>query len=92
MFVQLSLMSTIPQNSCCNNSILHNSRSLANCDIYTVRFHSDYRAFTAVLSNSLPDLSLGVYMGRNRDERAGEMVVWVIRAAELKDMLTPEMR
>ena len=29
-------------------------------------------------------------MGKNRDQRAGEMVVWVIRAAELKGMLTPE--
>ena len=31
-------------------------------------------------------------MGKNRDERAGEMVVLASRAAELKDLLTPEMR
>ena len=37
-------------------------------------------------------LIIGVYMGKNRDERAGEMVVLASRAAQLKDLLTPEMR
>ena len=37
-------------------------------------------------------LKEGVYMGKIRDERAGEMVVLGVRAAELPDLLTPEMR